>query len=84
MITIKLKTCSSKKNTTYQIVAVHPTSGMYDEILGFYEPIINIWSNKCVFINVDRLYYWLSRGAKLNNNVFVLIRPLLGSFSKKK
>lgn len=57
MITIKLKTCSSKKNTTYQIVAVHPTSGMYDEVLGFYEPIISIWSNKYVFINVDRLYY---------------------------
>lgn len=81
MITIRLKKKFSNKNLSFSIIAVFsttaPTSGKLLEKIGFYRPIVDVWCNKYVFMDVDRLLFWIKRGAKLNNSVFLIARPLL-------
>ena len=61
MISIRLKRKSSNKNLTFSIIVVFstesPTSGKFIEKIGFYKPIADNWSNKYLFVNVDRLLY---------------------------
>jgi ribosomal protein S16 len=47
------------------------------EKIGSYRPIIDKWSNKYLILNVDRLQFWLKRGAKMNNVTFFLAKPLI-------
>lgn len=88
MISIRLKRNSSKRNLTFAIIVVwsteSPKSGNFVEKIGFYRPLADVWSNKYLFIDIDRLLYWLKRGAKLNNSVFSLIRPLILSILRNK
>ncbi len=81
MILIRLKKVSANNKLSYAIVATSSkaaaTSSKFLEKLGFYKPLPDKWSNKYVFVDIDRLSFWLKRGAKINNSVFVLVKPLL-------
>ena len=61
MILIRLKRRSSKKNLTYAIVVTSntytPKGNQFIEKIGYYKPKIDIWSNKYLFIDFDRLQY---------------------------
>lgn len=88
MIFIRLKKISSKKNLSYHLVVasneVSSTSGKFKEKVGFFKPIIDKWSNKYVFVDIDRLSFWLKKGVKINASVFILLKPLIiYSFGKK-
>lgn len=81
MIIIRLKKLTGDNNLTYAFIVTStkegPKSGNYLEKIGSYRPIIDKWSNKYLILNVDRLHFWLSRGAKMNNITFFLAKPLL-------
>ena len=81
MILIRLKRRSLNDQLIYTIVVssnkVAPNSGKFLEKVGFYKPLVDKWSNKCVFINFDRLKFWVEKGAKLHPSTYLLIRPLL-------
>lgn len=82
MLKIKLRKVRSfsKKRFVYHIVVIksgHKVSGKARERLGFYEPIIDTWTNAYLFLKTDRLYFWLKRGAKLEPRTYKLLAPLL-------
>ena len=56
---------------------VATTSNKFIEKIGFYKPQKDKWYNKYVYINVDRLLFWLNNGAKFHESVFIIIKPLL-------
>ena len=78
MIIIRLKRKSSKNNLTYSVVVTSDTyssqSNQYLEDIGTYRPIIDRWSNKYLFVDFDRLKFWVERGARINSSLFVLMR----------
>ncbi len=88
MISIRLKKNSSQKNLTFSIIVIDSTksakSNKFKEKIGFYQPLVDNWSNKYLFIDMDKLLYWLNSGATLNSSLYVLIRPLLSEFVKNK
>lgn len=81
MILIRLKKVSLNNNLSYSIVVsskqISPNSNKFIEKIGFYKPLVDKLSNKYIFLDVDRLLFWLKRGAKINSSVFVLIKPLI-------
>ncbi len=81
MILIRLKRRSFGDQLTYSIVVssnqVAPSSGKFLEKIGYYKPIIDRWSNKYIFLDFDRLKFWVERGAKLHPSIYVLIRPVI-------
>jgi len=81
MILIRLKRQSFDDKLTYSIVVcsdkISPTSENFIEKIGHYKPILDKWSNKYIFVDLDRLFFWLNKGAKLNKGLYVLIRPLI-------
>lgn len=89
MISIKLKKNIRGKNKIYYSIIVvssklPPSSGKFIEKIGFYNPLISKWSNKSVYINFDRLSFWLNRGVKMNKSIYILIKPLLIYLKKNK
>ena len=86
---VRLKKIASKKNLSYFLVIssknTSAISGKFKEKVGFFKPLIDKWSNKYVFVDVDRLSFWLKKGVKINTSVFILIKPLIiYSFVNKK
>ena len=81
MIIVKLKKISNADNLNYVVVVsahnVSPTGNKFLEKIGFYKPLTDKWSNKYLFVDIDRLLFWLHRGARINVSVFLLIRSLL-------
>lgn len=79
MILIRLKRRSFGDQLTYSIVVssnqIAPSSGKFIEKIGYYNPLVGRWSNKYIFIDFDRLKFWVERGAKLHPSIYVLIRP---------
>lgn len=81
MILIRLKRQSHSTTLSYAIIVSNhtssPASGKFLEKIGFYKPLSDKWSNRYVFVDVDRLSFWLEKGAKINPSVFLLIKTLL-------
>lgn len=81
MIIIRLKRRSSKNRLSYAIVVTSnrttPAGSQFIEKIGYYKPLVDTWSNKYLFIDFDRLKFWLERGARINSNLFILIRAWL-------
>lgn len=81
MIVIRLKKLAGDANLSYAVIVTSnekgPKSNSYLEKIGSYRPLIDKWSNKYLILDVDRLHYWLSRGAKMNSVIFFLVRPLI-------
>ena len=78
MILIRLKRRSSKNNLTYAVVVTSdkftPKGSQFLDNLGYYKPIVDRWSNKYLFVDFDRLKFWVERGARINSSLFVLMR----------
>lgn len=78
MILIRLKRRSSKNNLTYAVVVTSdkytPNGSQFLESIGYYKPIVDRWSNKYLFVDFDRLKFWIERGARINSSLFVLMR----------
>jgi len=78
---IRLKKLAGDANLTYAVVVSSqekgPKSNSYVEKIGSYKPLVDKWSNKYLILDVDRLHFWLSRGAKMNSVIFFLARPLI-------
>ena len=81
MITIRLKKNRAKNKLSYLIVVCFteksPASNDFIEKIGFYKPLVDSWDNKYVYVDLDRMSFWLKRGAKLNISVYVLLKNLI-------
>jgi len=84
MILIRLKRKSFNDKLKYTIVVTSskfaPNSSQFIEKIGYYNPLVDKWSNKYIFVNFDRLKFWLERGAKVNISLFVLMRSWFGYY----
>lgn len=78
MIVIRLKRRSSKDNLTYAVVVTSdkftPKGSQFLDKIGYYKPIVDRWSNKYLFVDFDRLKFWVEKGARINSSLFVLMR----------
>ncbi|MDR1474663.1 MAG: 30S ribosomal protein S16 [Endomicrobium sp.] len=73
-VRLRLQRTGKPKRPFYRVVAVEQKSkrdGQPIEILGQYDPIAI--DNK-LNVNMDRVNYWLSTGAKASETVSVLIK----------
>ncbi|XP_072888117.1 small ribosomal subunit protein bS16m [Hemitrygon akajei] len=60
----------------YKIVAAHnkrARDGKYLEQLGSYDPMPNVFNEKLVSLNLDRIKYWLGCGAQMTKPVAKLL-----------
>ena len=83
MIQIRLKKISSQKDLIYYIIVQrkHSTASRgFIEKIGSYKPHTDKWNNKYIFLNSDRLLYWIAKGANMNNRLFALLKPVLGTY----
>lgn len=74
MVTIKLKRLGRKKKPFYHIIAIEKLAyikGKYIEKLGYFDPIKESIMTK---INIDRINYWVSKGANISQRVQTLIK----------
>lgn len=80
MIQLRLKKISSNKQLIYYIVVTDksttPSSGFIEKI-GSYNPHIDKWQNKYIFIDMERYTYWIEKGAVLNKRLYTLILQTL-------
>lgn len=85
MILLRLQKRSSGSKTTYTILVTEKrrtiSSGGFLEKVGHYKPLLDVWTNKYVYVDFDRLRYWVHRGATLDKNLFILLRPLFAYHS---
>tara|TARA_A100001011_G_C14235553_1_gene810843 strand:+ start:735 stop:1193 length:459 start_codon:yes stop_codon:yes gene_type:complete len=64
---IRLSRGGSKKNPYYRIVvaeSISPRDGKFVERIGSYNPMVDSNDSNKVILNVERIKYWLSKGAK--------------------
>ena len=76
MVRIRLTRGGAKRRPFYHIVATdrrNRRDGRYIERLGFFNPIATGGETK-LKINLDRVQYWLSQGAKPSDRVTTLIK----------
>lgn len=76
MVRIRLARGGFKKNPFYYMIITdsrNPRDGNFIERVGFFNPI-TLNSNKKLYINFDRIKYWLNQGAQPSNRVFSLIK----------
>ena len=74
MVKIRMRRTGCKSHATYRIVAADersPRDGKFLEILGWYDTQIKDENFK---IDLARVDYWLSKGAKASETVASLIR----------
>lgn len=73
MLRIRLTRVGKKNRPQYRIVVAEhtwPIKGKFIEILGFYNPFIK---EKKIFIDSERVKYWLSKGAKFSQKLKLLL-----------
>jgi len=71
MLTIKLSRFGKKKQPTFRILVMEKTKdpwGDYLEMLGHYDP-----RTKKAELNVERIQYWISKGAELTDSIHNLL-----------
>lgn len=76
MISIRLTRGGAKKRPFYHVVAADarmPRDGRYIERLGFYNPVA-VDGVEAVRLNVERIDYWRSQGAKMSDRVAKLVK----------
>jgi small subunit ribosomal protein S16 len=74
MVKIRLRRTGCNNNTTFRVVATDersPRDGKFLEILGWYLPKQEGVNFK---IDMDRVAYWLSKGARLSETVASIVR----------
>ncbi len=76
MVTIRLSRSGAKKRPHYHIIVTdsrNKRDGRFIERLGFFNPIAKELEES-VRIDVDRVNYWMSQGAKTSARVAKLIK----------
>lgn len=78
MVKIRLARGGSKKSPFYRIVVAdsrNARDSRFIERIGFFDPIAlkKNNNNKKLYIRMERLEYWLTKGAQLSNRVVTLI-----------
>lgn len=76
MVTIRLARQGSKKNPFYHITVADRTAkrdGRFVERVGFYNPVAK-GNSEQLRVDLDRIDYWISVGAKPSDRVQKLIR----------
>lgn len=74
MVKIRLRRTGCNNNTSFRVVATDersPRDGKFLEILGWYLPKQEGVNFK---IDLDRVAYWLSKGARLSETVASIVR----------
>jgi small subunit ribosomal protein S16 len=74
MVKIRLRRTGCNNNTTFRVVATDersPRDGKFLEILGWYLPKQEGVNFK---IDLERVAYWLSKGAQLSETVASIVR----------
>lgn len=74
-VRLRLQRRGSKKSPFYRVVAADrraPRDGRYIEQLGVFHPLVE--TDKVLNLDLDRVDYWLSTGAKPSDRVASLIR----------
>ncbi|MGQ9707327.1 MAG: 30S ribosomal protein S16 [bacterium] len=72
MVKIRLTRLGARNNPTYRVVAIdsrRARDSQYLEALGHYDP-----RRKVLRLNLERVDYWLSKGAQPSNTVDRLIK----------
>ncbi|CAL4322278.1 30S ribosomal protein S16 [Buchnera aphidicola] len=78
MVKIRLSLKGAKKKPFYKIVAADsrsPRDGKFIEQLGFFDPR-NIDPKKKIYININRIKYWIKNGAVLSNRINNIIKNI--------
>ncbi|CAL4322971.1 30S ribosomal protein S16 [Buchnera aphidicola (Thelaxes suberi)] len=76
MIKIRLARHGAKKKPFYKIVIANnksPRDGKFIEKIGFFSPICKNRKEK-IYINDDRLQYWIKQGAQFSEKTKYLIK----------
>jgi small subunit ribosomal protein S16 len=77
MVTIRLARAGATKRPFYHIVVTdsrNKRDGRFIERLGFFNPVASSKVTEPVRIDMERVQYWLSRGAKASERVAQLIK----------
>lgn len=72
-VKIRLRQQGRKNRQTYRVVVADsrsPRDGKYIEMLGWYDPMLK---ENNVFVNPDRMSFWLNEGAEISARVENLI-----------
>ncbi|NLO80445.1 MAG: 30S ribosomal protein S16 [Xanthomonadaceae bacterium] len=84
MVTIRLSRGGAKKRPFYQIVVTdsrNPRDGRFIERLGFYNPIAS-GQEVPLQLDMERVEYWLSKGAQPSERVQSLIKQVRKAAAK--
>ncbi|WWP00209.1 MAG: 30S ribosomal protein S16 [Candidatus Dasytiphilus stammeri] len=77
MIIIRLARHGSKNRPFYKIVVADnrsPRDGRFIERVGFFQPIM--MKNNSLDLNLDRIKYWISQGARVSSRVRFLMKKI--------
>jgi len=75
MVIIRLTRIGTKKRPFYKIVVADkrmPRDGRFIEKVGYYNPCIK--KNTMIYLNLERMSYWINTGAKTTNIVASLVK----------
>lgn len=75
MVKIRLTRKGCKNKPFYQIVVTdsrNARDGRFIEKIGFFDPI----KKQSIYINMNRVNYWLSKGAQISERVSYIIKKL--------
>lgn len=78
MIKIRLSRYGAKKKPFYKVTVSDvrsPRNGKFIERVGYFNPIASKNEIK-IKIKLDRVKYWINKGAKASNRVRVLLKKL--------
>ncbi|MBX4180981.1 30S ribosomal protein S16 [Sodalis sp. CWE] len=81
MLTIRLARGGVKKRPFYKVIVTdnrNARDGRFIERIGFFNPIAAD-EKKGLFLNLDRINYWISQGAKVSKRVSTLIKEVKNS-----
>ncbi len=74
LVKIRLRRMGARNRPSYRIVVADsrsPRDGRFIEVLGHYDPLTK---PATMHVDVDRLQFWLERGAQLTEAVAELLR----------
>lgn len=83
-VKIRLRKDGRKHNLSYSIIisdSRSPRNGKYIEKIGYFSPKLLKNNNKNIYLSLDKIKFWISRGAKPTKPVLQLLNVL--SFFKK-
>ncbi|AKC60347.1 30S ribosomal protein S16 [Blochmannia endosymbiont of Camponotus (Colobopsis) obliquus] len=77
MVIIRLARGGVKKRPFYRVVVTdnrNARNGRFIERVGFFNPISIMNKVENLSLNMDRITYWIDRGAQVSTRVFSLIK----------